>query len=407
MARIDNISDIEQYIVKKQFDHIRILINELHYIEIAKIIEIISSDHILQLIDCICDEIDYRVIRFLPYNLCKYIIEKCSIHRVYGFLNELSDIYKATIMSEIKRNIALEQIYPSYQIGSIMERIPCLFIYDTGQIARNKIAQYNIQNIYPVYDDHNTLYTTTLDNILHLGDTELIKYHKCHIHILSDIDNIDLLTKDTIFIKNNIEIIGIISEKSRLNLVSYQYEKLLKQKTSDITCTIITSVISRFRWISITMLNSLFASMVISQFEETLSNSIPIVMSMVAAMGGTTGSQTIAVMIKSLAVHNVTKDNIFSFIRTEGMISGMIGIISGLILGTIISIWQMNWHLGIVLGFAVFLNMFCAGFIGSTLVIILSKFKLEPTLSASPILNTITDILGYSIFLALATLFLL
>lgn len=404
---IYNISDLEQYIIKKQFDHIRILINKLHYVEIAKMIETISSDHILQLIDCICDEIDYRVIRFLPYNLCKYIIEKCSLNRLYGFLDELSDIYKATIISEINRNIILDKIYPAHQIGSIMEKIPCLFIYDTGQIARNKIAQYNIQNIYPVYDEHNTLYIATLDNILHLGDTELIKYDKYDTHILYDTDHIDLLKKDTIFIRNDIEIIGIISEKARLNLVSYQYEKLFIQKISNIASNIIASVISRFRWISITMLNSLFASIVISQFEETLSHSIPIVMSVVAAMGGTTGSQTIAVMIKSLAIHNVTKDNIFSFIRKEGMISGMIGIISGMILGCIIAIWQMNWHLGLVLGSAVFLNMCFAGLIGSTLVIILSHFKLEPTLSASPILNTITDILGYSIFLALATLFLL
>ena len=164
----------------------------------------------------------------------------------------------------------------------------------------------------------------------------------------------------------------------------------------------------RGMWLLLNLMTAVMASLVISFFDETIKAYIPlaILMPIVASMGGNAGTQSLTVMVRQLALGDVDSSNAKKALRKEVIISLINGFFFASIVGVIAFLWFQNQMLGLVIGMALIINLFVAGFFGGLIPLILKKFKTDPAFGSSVVLTTLTDMIGFFSFLGLAKIML-
>jgi magnesium transporter len=165
----------------------------------------------------------------------------------------------------------------------------------------------------------------------------------------------------------------------------------------------------RVRWLVVTLINTLIASVVISRFEGTIGQfpALAVLMPITAAMGGNAGVQVITVTVRALATRDISpSSNVLRIIRKELLVGLINACVFALILGTIGALWFGHFQLGLILAGAMIFNMVWAGFAGTMIPLIMSRLGFDPATGAGPFLTTTTDCLGFFSFLGLATLIL-
>ena len=160
----------------------------------------------------------------------------------------------------------------------------------------------------------------------------------------------------------------------------------------------------RASWLFINLLTAILASIVIGIFDETLKEfiALAILMPIVASMGGNAGTQTLAVMVRQLALGDIDNDNGKDAIKKEVLIALLNGFIFASVLGFIAALWFDNIMLGFVIALSMVITLFCAGFFGSIIPLALKKMDIDPAIGSTVLLTTVTDIMGFFSFLALA-----
>ena len=195
-------------------------------------------------------------------------------------------------------------------------------------------------------------------------------------------------------------------------LVEEQTEDVLKMggvaKEETLDSTILESVKLRLPWLFINLLTAFLASMTVKSFENTIAQVVALssIMSIVTGMGGNTGTQTVSIIIRNIAMGKVDLKDAFYLIKKQILVGMINGAVIGIVTGIIISIIYGNIYLGIIIFVAMVANLVISGICGTLIPLILRKLKIDPALSSSIFLTTVTDVLGFFIFLSLANLFL-
>jgi magnesium transporter len=165
----------------------------------------------------------------------------------------------------------------------------------------------------------------------------------------------------------------------------------------------------RVRWLIVTLINTMIAATVISQFQDTIQHTVAlaVLMPIVAAMGGNAGVQVITVTVRALATRDITpQSNVLRIIGKELVVALLNALVFAAILGVLATWWFGHPQLGLVLAGAMIFNMVWAGMAGTLIPLIMDRLGFDPAVGAGPFLTTTTDVLGFFSFLGLATLFL-
>ena len=162
-------------------------------------------------------------------------------------------------------------------------------------------------------------------------------------------------------------------------------------------------------WLGINLITAFMASWVVSNFETTLEKivTVAILMNVVASMGGIAGSQTITLVIRAMALGQVSRSNRKWILNKEIIVSLLNGTLWAVVVAVIATLWFGDIYIGIIIAAALLINLVFAASSGVIIPLILRKFGIDPAIAGSVILTTITDIVGLLAFLGLATLFLL
>jgi magnesium transporter len=165
----------------------------------------------------------------------------------------------------------------------------------------------------------------------------------------------------------------------------------------------------RSLWLGVNLVTALMAAAVSDLFEATLSQLavLAILNTIVPSMGGVAGNQTLTLVIRGMALGHVNQGNSRWLISKELAIGFLNGIIWAVLIASVIGLWKQDMQLGLIIAFAMMMNMVAAALSGATLPIIMKKLKIDPALAGSVILTTITDVVGIFAFLGTATLFLM
>ena len=160
-------------------------------------------------------------------------------------------------------------------------------------------------------------------------------------------------------------------------------------------------------WLGINLCTAVLASVVINMFEGTLDQvvALAILMPIVASMGGVAGSQTLTVVIRGMALGQVSRNNLRWLLSKEFISATLNAMLWATVIGVLASWWFDDSLIGYIIAAAMAINLLTAAVSGSLLPVILKSINIDPALAGGVMLTTITDVVGFFSFLGLATLF--
>ena len=362
--------------------------------ELIDIIDYLDPDEATDLLQSINPKRSKKLLK----KLGKEIREKVE------FLLKFNPRTAAGLMSldyiEVDKNITFEQLseviqkhekrtgkFPAIlvvQDGFLVGEVPTHIL--AASTRKEKINKY-IKKIPSIEYDKN--------------EREIVTVFKKHPH-----NKIVVLDKDH-------SILGIIYSDDILKLIEKQSANNLRQfagvsEEEDVLDSALTKVKNRYKWLIINLATAFLAASVVSLFQETISAFVllAVYMPIVAGMGGNAGTQTLAVVVRGLALKEIELKTGKRVIINEIIAGGINGIINGILVAAVAILWNKSPILGLVIGLAMIINLIIAGFFGAIIPLIMKKFGKDPASSATIFITTATDVFGFLSFLGLATIML-
>jgi magnesium transporter len=162
----------------------------------------------------------------------------------------------------------------------------------------------------------------------------------------------------------------------------------------------------RCTWRLINLGTAILAASVIGLFEPSIQAlaTLAIFMPIVASMGGIGTTQTATVVVRGIALGDLTPGVVKRVLIKELWLGASTGLVNGLVLAVIAYLWKGQWLLSVILGVALVFNMLVAAVVGTLVPIALRAFRVDPAIASSVIITTFTDVCGFFSFLGLATL---
>ena len=167
------------------------------------------------------------------------------------------------------------------------------------------------------------------------------------------------------------------------------------------------SLRSRLPWLYINLGTAFLAAVMVSLFEDTISRVVvlAVFLPVVASQGGIGGTQTVTLVVRSMALGEVPRRMGFRLLVRELSLGTIHGVVLGLVVGIVAYLWKGNFNLGLVLGIAMLGNMLVAGMFGAGVPLLLRQFRMDPAVSSAVFVTTFTDVIGFVLFLGLAAVF--
>jgi magnesium transporter len=181
------------------------------------------------------------------------------------------------------------------------------------------------------------------------------------------------------------------------------------RKAEDVFAPVVDSARNRWPWLAVNLATAFVASRVIGAFEHTIQQLVALatLMPIVASIGGNTGNQTVALVVRGIAVDQIRPGSERHLLRKELAVSLLNGAVWGSLVGLFAMIVYGSLALGAVMAGAVLLNLLIAAAVGVVVPMMLHRLDRDPAQGSSVVLTFVTDSMGFFLFLALATAFLI
>jgi magnesium transporter len=219
--------------------------------------------------------------------------------------------------------------------------------------------------------------------------------------------------KKAVVLAENDAILGVIysddvlrafHEREASNL--YDFAGVSNEET--VFGTIKQKVQYRYKWLIINLGTAFMASLIVGMFNETIAKYVllAVYMPIVAGMGGNAATQTLAVMVRGIALNQISLENAWPTLRREVLAALIHGVITGVLVAAVVLIFNRDFEIALILAVAMVANLVVAGFFGTLVPLVMTKLGKDPATSATIFITTATDVLGFLVFLGLATLML-
>ena len=177
----------------------------------------------------------------------------------------------------------------------------------------------------------------------------------------------------------------------------------------DTFAPVIKSARRRALWLGVNLFTAFLASWVIGLFQATIEQvvALAVLMPIVASMGGIAGSQTLIIVIRGLALGQIGVSNARWLMYKELSVSALNGIAWAMVVAVISALWFKNPDIGYIIGAALIINLLCAAIAGLAIPFVLTRMNIDPAHAGTVLLTTVTDVVGFLVFLGLGTMFLL
>ena len=162
----------------------------------------------------------------------------------------------------------------------------------------------------------------------------------------------------------------------------------------------------RLPWLTINLATAFLAGSVVSLFEDFIARVavLAVFLPIIAGQGGNAGTQTLVVVLRGMLMREIAPQNAWQLVRTEVFVGFMNGAAIGFITAAAAWLWKGNAWLGLVVGVAMVLNMVAAGLAGALIPVTMKRLGFDPAHSSGIFLTTVTDVVGFFVFLSTAWL---
>jgi len=428
---------------------------EIHPSDIAKILKQLDDAEFAAALKLIPKDLIGDVALALPDRYFDDVVENFSVEELrdavlalesddqVDFMHELQEVDESvaskvfeTLDEDDKKEIIKLQTYDEDEAGAYMQLE--VFTAYKDEIVHDVIKRFadlrrekkieNIQNLFIIGNDKRLLYTVGLDDLLVFDfnktlmqnieqsedsfepkkaeDRESIKdvvhyFEEYDLSVMPIVNAYGILlgriTSDDIY-----DIINEHATEQMYHLAGVdddaeEYDEIFRAGKK------------RASWLGINLFTAIVASIVIGLFEDTLQSmvALAVLMPIVASMGGNAGTQSLTVVVRQLALGGISKGDAMRIIKKEVLISLMNGFVFAVVMGVVAALWFNIDMLGVVIALSMVINLLMAGLFGAAIPLFLKRVDVDPAIGSTVILTTVTDVVGFFSFLALATYILL
>lgn len=441
----DQIKALADVMKTGTMQHARGMLNELSPAEIAHLLESLPHNERNIIWDLVDSEKEGEVLIQLGEELRSTLIRDMSLQDLVSategmdvddladFIQSLPDRVTTQVLTSLdtQHRERLEAVlsYPEDSAGGLMNTDT---ITVRSEVTLEVLLRY-LRMMDDLPDNTDSLFVTTRDNLfvgtlplsriithdpeaivadIMKRDTEVIKASMEDNEVAKIFETHDLISAPVV--DENLRLLGRITIDDVVDVIREEAEHSVLgmaglTEEEDLFAPAIPSARRRAVWLGINLITAFMASWVVSNFEGTLEKivTIAVLMNVVASMGGIAGSQTLTLVIRGLALGQVSRSNRRWLVNKEIIVGLLNGFVWALVIAVIAVFWFNDLQIGYVIAAAIIINLFVAAFSGVVIPIILIKLNIDPAIAGSVILTTITDIVGLFSFLGLATLFLL
>ena len=438
------LDDLVDKIDKKDLSAVDNLLVKLHPSDIAEVISNLPEKKRFELIALENFKINPHVIVELTDELQKDILEKISSDKIVKIVNSLesdnalqiienlTDEKKDRVLTKIPledKNLFEETLstYPENSAARIMQRefaaVPqdwsvgqtIDYLRETNELPKEFLEIFIINELnIPVGSVPSSRVLRTsrevkMNSIMN-SNKFLIPAEMDQEQVAYNFEQYNLFSAGVV--DSNHKLIGMITGDDIVTIIKEEAEedtlRLAGVSDEEISDTAFSITKKRFVWLAINLLTAILASTVISLFNASIEKvvALAILMPIVASMGGNAGTQTLTVTVRLIATKELIASNVSKIISKEFLVGLFNGLIFAVIAGIAIYIWFRDVHLSLLIAVAMTINMTAAGFFGIVVPIALNKLKIDPAISSSVFVTTVTDVFGFLSFLGLASYFL-
>ncbi|HXR56139.1 MAG TPA: magnesium transporter [Casimicrobiaceae bacterium] len=201
------------------------------------------------------------------------------------------------------------------------------------------------------------------------------------------------------------EVLDFVRERSEEEMLAFAGLR----GEEDVFASVWKSFQNRWAWLAVNLVTAFVASRVIGIFEGSIQRLVALatLMPIVAGIGGNSGNQTITMIVRAVALGQVSRGESRQLIRKELAVSLLNGLIWGGVMGVVAVMLYRQLLLGVVMVLAMTLNLLLAALMGVLIPMTMMKFGRDPAVGSSVMITAVTDSGGFFIFLGLATLILM
>ena len=436
---------LQELVADKAFEAITKFLEKQSEYEIANLLESFPTQNRLLIWAQVPENIKGEVLAEMEFDTRQPLLENISSKEISLFTQDLDaqdiseildtvtesvrTLVMATLDEDIRVQVNKLDTYKDWEVGSYMN--PEL-IQVREDMTLAEVQNWLREDIDLIDDESQELLVVDrsqqLLGLLSLAD--LIKHNQSSlvadlIHSAITVnDRLDIQDAAAIFRSEDIrfapvinshgELVGQLNGEDIMEIIQDDVDSTMKNlagvsQDEELFAPILTSAKSRSIWLGINLCTALLAAAVIGQFEAVLAKvvALAILMPVVASMGGIAGSQTLTVVIRGMAMGQIGGSNRVWLLNKELWVGAINGIIWAIIMAFIAQLWFHDIKISAVIGLAIAINMTAANVSGISIPLMLKRMNIDPALSASVILTTVTDIVGFMSFLGLASLLIL
>jgi magnesium transporter len=420
------------------------LASTLHVADQADLLEQLGKEQRATLVTEIRDELDPQLLSHLDGAVRGEVMEQLGPVKVGEAIGQLEtddaidlleDLDKSKRKALIKAlpmpdRVAIEQglTYPEDSAGRLMQRqlVVAPAYWTVGQTIDYLRAEADLPDefydIYIVDPKFRPVGSIPLSRILrskrkvHLNQLVMKELHTVPVEMDQEdvgfrFSQYDLVSAPVVDADGRL--LGVITVDDVVEVIEEEAEEDLLRlggvSEGDIFASPVKTSVRRFPWLVINLATAVLASIVIAQFEGAIGQvvALAVLMPIVASMGGNAGTQTLTVVVRALAVREVTTANAFRVLLKEtlaGSINGLLFMAAGL---AVAFFWFGDPMLAALFGAAMVVTLVAGVLAGVGIPLLLDRLGFDPAVSSGVFLTTVTDVVGFFSFLGLASLYLL
>lgn len=424
---------------------VRALTAPLHSADMADLLGRISPKKCSQLLRMLGDELDPEAIAYLDEEVLEQVLDIMGPKAIAKALPELESDDAVTIVEElepeerdevlanlsVQDRVFVEQglSYPEDSAGRMMQREMIMLppYWTVGQTVDHlrDLATENDQDFYLIMVVDANFHPVGEINVGRLLRTnrpvrlsEVMSVDFRSVPVNMDQEEVAMLFRrygmvTTSVVDEDGRLVGVITLDDIVDVIDEEAEEDLMALAGVSDASIRSSLIETFQgragWLFLNLLTAVLASIVIGLFENTLDQvvALAVLMPIVASMGGNAGTQTVTVAVRAIAMQEFSAQSATRFALREVLVGAFNGILFAIIAAVVAYIWFGDLLLSAILGGAMIINLLIAGITGTMVPLSLVRFGVDPAVASSVFITTITDVVGFFVFLGLAALFLL
>lgn len=420
------------------------LMEDLHPADIADILEQFSKPMRQRLVRLYGREFDGEILSELDEEVREDVIEALSPEvlgeamrdlesdDVVDIVEDLDEPQQEAILEhlDVADRVAVEQAlaYPEDSAGRLMQRETAMAPehWNVGQcidyLRKQKELPEQFYHVILIDPRMHPIGNVTLGRIMGSRRNVLLK------DIVEEAFQVIPVTQDeedvayafnqyhlisAPVVDENDRLVGVITIDDAMAVLDEEHEedilRLAGVTEGSLAVPVLETAIQRLPWLAVNLVTAIIASLVIAQFEDAIATlvALAVLMPIVASMGGNAGTQTLTVAVRAIATKDLTGANVWRVIRREILVGLCNGMLFAVVMGGIGWVWFDSLDLGYVIALAMMVNLVVAGLAGAAVPVLMDRIGVDPALASGTFVTTVTDVVGFFVFLGLATLVLI